>query len=1167
MKRILALLLAVVMCVSALAACAPSEPGTTTAPQTTGTPETTAPAAPVDTEGLENARAYVKTIYKSVTEKTPQDFQRVGTIPMGDKKYTVEWSADVSEDLVKIVVGDDGMVTIDVNEDAETETPYVLSATVVAPDGSKAEPLTFNHILPASLGGNMQAIVDAGYGLADGETLDGTYTLTGVITSIDTEWSDQYGNITVTIAVPEREDKPIMCYRLAGEGAKDLKYGDTITVTGSLKNYKGTIEFDQGCTLDSVVKGDGVAPESPVVYEEIVADAQALAEGKSLQYTATLTGKVVSVDYAYSEKYGDMSLTFVCRGQEFYCYRLTGPVEWLKEVRKGDWVTVMGKIKNYYGKIEFDGGEMIAYSDWHTEEGPEDPLTHIDEAAKLGDGELLPYKTTLTGTITEISDAWNSSYKNISVMMDVEGREGTIIECYRLSGAGAKDLGKGDKITVLGTLSQYEGNIQFAQGCTLVDVVKNENPEVEPVLAEATKLTEAPKTGDIVVIYYDTFAMGYKDSTKQPSVQAELVNGKLPVTAQMAQLTVLEEEGVYYFLKDGKYLASTGTGNNLCYSENKEEGAWTVEANGDGTFHIISNFANYNGNYNQAIEYYGGFTTYGLKDTEIYDMQLFLVGNKSVHVHAWGEGEITTAATCTAEGVKTYTCECGETKTEAIAMLEHTYAQATCTVPMTCTVCGATSGEPLAHTYGEWVEETPATAEKDGVEKRTCTNCDAFETRPVKYNHVHSYTETVTDPTCTEDGYTTYTCECGHTYTDNKIGATGHAGLDDVKTTLPTWDAAGEEYAICIECGEKLIREEYSAAKEILDELTSTKLSYKHSLTGEVVAIIYPYYNGSATIDMKMPDGTIVEAYRMKGEDAANIGIGNTITVEGNLKDYNGLIELDTGCELVKREGDQKPPVAPAAAEIMAEAAALANGKNLPYIVTLSGVISEINGSDYVIAVDGTNATITAKSLKADDGLDISNAKAGDKITVKGIVTNYSDTGVQLRSGCVATAFEAVGPADPIVTTATLMTEAPKAGDVVLIYNKANTAILGNTASGKKLAAVSSTAADNKLSLTAAKDEDVAKLTVVVEGEAYYFVTSDGKYLVSNGTGNNLSLSDNKADGSWKLEQTDDGAWHIISNVANYNGNYNQAIEYYSGFTTYGAKNTDIYAMTFYKIG
>ncbi len=42
--------------------------------------------------------------------------------------------------------------------------------------------------------------------------------------------------------------------------------------------------------------------------------------------------------------------------------------------------------------------------------------------------------------------------------------------------------------------------------------------------------------------------------------------------------------------------------------------------------------------------------------------------------HEWNDGEITTVATCTAEGVKTYTCSrCGETKTESVEKASHKY--------------------------------------------------------------------------------------------------------------------------------------------------------------------------------------------------------------------------------------------------------------------------------------------------------------------------------------------------------------------------------------------------------------------------------------------------------------------------------------------------------------
>ena len=71
------------------------------------------------------------------------------------------------------------------------------------------------------------------------------------------------------------------------------------------------------------------------------------------------------------------------------------------------------------------------------------------------------------------------------------------------------------------------------------------------------------------------------------------------------------------------------------------------------------------------------------------------------HVHAdegshhWDDGKITTAATCTAAGEKTYTCSvCKGTKTEQI--------------------------DALGHDWGEWAVTKPATTSAAGEETRTC---------------------------------------------------------------------------------------------------------------------------------------------------------------------------------------------------------------------------------------------------------------------------------------------------------------------------------------------------------------------------------------------------------------------------------------------------------------
>jgi hypothetical protein len=44
--------------------------------------------------------------------------------------------------------------------------------------------------------------------------------------------------------------------------------------------------------------------------------------------------------------------------------------------------------------------------------------------------------------------------------------------------------------------------------------------------------------------------------------------------------------------------------------------------------------------------------------------------------------------------------------------------------------------------------------------------------------HQHEYTTVVTDPTCTEGGYTTYTCACGDSYVADETPAAGHNFVD-----------------------------------------------------------------------------------------------------------------------------------------------------------------------------------------------------------------------------------------------------------------------------------------------------------------------------------------------------------------------------------------------------
>ena len=450
MKKLTAWALLLAMCVAMFAGCSNTPAGTTAAP--TEAP-TTAPAPTEAPEsGLASAVAYVKTIYKNAADITAKAYQVVGSVPVGAEVFEITWTVDVAEDVITIVKGEDGMVTIDVNENSSEEVAYVQTATLT--DGTETQSLTWTHTQPAAMnvdGLTYAEIVDMAYTLEDQQSTEDIFRLFGTVSSIDTEWSEDYQNITVTILVAGKEEQPIQCYRLKGEGAKDLKVGDAITVEGVLKNYKGTYEFDAGCTLI----GFGDHPDQKALLKA----AFALGEGASMDFPAVLTGTVVEIPSAWSEEYGNITVNMDIDGQIVQAYRLSG--EGAKDLAVGDVITVAGIIKNYKGTVEFDQGCKLVPNDaYHS-------VKNALSGYKLLDGEAQEAAKTITGTISAIDTPWSEDYQNITVTIVVAGLEDYSIMCYRLAGEGAKDLAVGDTITVTGILKNYKGTIEFDAGCTL----------------------------------------------------------------------------------------------------------------------------------------------------------------------------------------------------------------------------------------------------------------------------------------------------------------------------------------------------------------------------------------------------------------------------------------------------------------------------------------------------------------------------------------------------------------------------------------------------------------------------------------------------------------------------------------------------------------------------
>lgn len=123
------------------------------------------------------------------------------------------------------------------------------------------------------------------------------------------------------------------------------------------------------------------------------------------------------------------------------------------------------------------------------------------------------------------------------------------------------------------------------------------------------------------------------------------------------------------------------------------------------------------------------------------------------------------------------------------------------------------NGHDLAH-----VEALAPTCEADGnLEHWHCSICgknyadeDYFdEIDPLLPASGHSWDSgKVTEPTCTEVGYTTYTCACGDTYTDAEVAALGHAEETVAGYAATCTEAGLTDGKYCTRCGAVTVKQE-----------------------------------------------------------------------------------------------------------------------------------------------------------------------------------------------------------------------------------------------------------------------------------------------------------------------------------------------------------------------
>lgn len=190
-----------------------------------------------------------------------------------------------------------------------------------------------------------------------------------------------------------------------------------------------------------------------------------------------------------------------------------------------------------------------------------------------------------------------------------------------------------------------------------------------------------------------------------------------------------------------------------------------------------------------------------------------ICGAKRSITHSYDGGKVTTEPTCTAEGVKTFTCSgCGGTYTEPVAKTEHTYNGGEVSLAATCT--------------------------EKGVKTYSCTACGAAYTESIPATG-HSY-DNACDTDCNSCGKTR---NVEHSYSNRwSFDANGHwhectvcGDCLEMEAHVPGPEATEETDQICTVCGYVIVAAHAHEHTPYGDWLSNETGHYHQCACGEII--------------------------------------------------------------------------------------------------------------------------------------------------------------------------------------------------------------------------------------------------------------------------------------------------------------------------------------------
>lgn len=327
--------------------------------------------------------------------------------------------------------------------------------------------------------------------------------VTGIITQIDDINTTNYGNAIYYISDDSKGSNRLEVYHGFGlNGEKfttgdEIEVGDTVTVCGKIKNYKGnTLEFDQGNKIVVLKKGEGgEKPASPGTAEAPLTVSEALAYidnlGSDVQSpVGYVKGKICAIGEVDTGQYGNATYSISGDGknenalQIYRGYSLGGEkFKSANEIKVGDEVIVTGKLVNFKGNTkQFAQGSSIYSLNGTTAGGggggeakgdgtlasPFNPIAAINFTSQLASGAKSANDVYIKGKISKIANngtfAGGGTYGNASFYISEDGTESNEFYVFRTLYLGnvkytsGTDIKIGDEVIICGKVMNYMGN-------------------------------------------------------------------------------------------------------------------------------------------------------------------------------------------------------------------------------------------------------------------------------------------------------------------------------------------------------------------------------------------------------------------------------------------------------------------------------------------------------------------------------------------------------------------------------------------------------------------------------------------------------------------------------------------------------------------------------------